>query len=167
MNSVGWPELYEAGVAARSGDPDRLRKLIDWPLSGLPTMLVAVAAVDRSYRAMVVASGLSELDRASDDPRVTELIFPPIEARLAQSTVVYQAGADRRETFLAALRRGDHSAEGLTPAQLDRLAALGARAETVSEVYVLSSPLGEMVVGRVPITGRLVFVLSSLNVESL
>lgn len=163
MNPVDWPELFEAAAAARSGDQDRLRKLIDWPLSGLSTMLAAVSAVDSDFRAAVVASGLSELDRASDDRRATKLILPPIEARLAQSTVVYPARADQRATFFAALRGGEHTMQGLTLAQLDRLAALSARAESVSEAYVLSAPFGETVVGRVPITGRLVFVLASLK----
>lgn len=163
MNPVDWPELYEAVAAARIGDQDRLRKLVDWPLSGLPTMLAAVSAVDKSFRATIVASGLSELDRASDDPRATVRILPPIAARLAQASVIYRAGPEQREGFLAELRRGDHAPEGLTRDQLDRLAALSARAESVSDASVLSSPLGETVVGRVPITGRLVFALATLK----
>jgi hypothetical protein len=163
VNPVGWPELYEAGAAARRGEHERLRRLIDWPLSGLSTILAAVSAIDKEYRAMVVGSGLSELDSASDNPRSTKRILPPIADRLAQTTVVVPANPDQRATFLAALRRGDHAPDGLTLAQLDRLAALGARAESVTEVYILSSPLGETPVGRVPITGRLAFVLSSLG----
>jgi|KBSSwiStaDraftv2_1062776.scaffolds.fasta_scaffold73315_4 hypothetical protein len=163
MNPVDWPELHEAADAARVGDQDHLRRLIDWPLSGLPTMLAAVSAVDKSFRAAVVASGLSELDGAADNPRATKRILPAIVARLAQATVVYRANPDQRASFLAALGRGDHAPDGLTLAQLDRLASLAARAESVSDTYVLSAPLGETVVGRVPISGRLVFVLSSLS----
>ncbi len=159
VTPAGWPELYEAVTAAKRGDRERLRRLIDWPLVGLPTMLAAVSAVDQEFRATVVASGLSELDSATNNPRSSDRILGPLLARLAQAALVYPAGPAQRTAFFTALRRGDHAPEGLTRDQLDRLAALAARAESVTEAYVLSTPQGEMVVGRVPITDRLVFVL--------
>lgn len=161
MTPIDWPELYEAVAAAKRGDQARLRQLIDWQLVGLPTMLAAVSALDKAYRAPVVASGLSELENASDNPKSSARILGPLMARFAQAALVYPASPAQRRAFFAALRRGDYAPEGLTPELVARLAALGARAEAVTEAYVLSTPQGELVVGRVPITGRIVFVLST------
>jgi hypothetical protein len=153
-----WPQLDAATDAARAGDEDTLRALIDWSLSGITVVTTALPDVMEPDRAVVAAAGLAELDAAATDPDVVALVLPPIIEALAGAVATRPATPDEREVVLDRLRIGPVP-DGLTPAQLERIDELRSRADRLSDVYVVEHPGDDLPVARAADTGRLVVIL--------
>ena len=155
---TGTDLLAQAIEAARSGDEPALRALIDWPLSGIAVVAESLRSVDESDRTEAVTSGLAELDAASGDPAVVELILTPVAARLAAARTIEPASPRLRAEVLDRLRVPGVPS-GLTESQTRRISDLRARAAGIDEVYVIDDDEGELPIARTPDTGRLVLLL--------
>ena len=150
--------LTAAVTAARSGDLDRLRGLVDWPLTGAGQVAQALPDVLERDRAEVAASGLAELDAAATDASVVDEIIPPLAERLANEHEVRAADVSTTSAALAALQVPPPP-PGLSEAQRERLIELSARAAALTDVYVIVDDQGEMPVVVAADAGRLVLVL--------
>jgi hypothetical protein len=155
----GIPEaLTSALEAVRAGDADALRRMIDWPLTGAAKTLYSLPATPEGERAENVAIGLAQLDLASTDPLQVANILAAHAGLLAQAADVRVAPAWERREVLAALSVPPMP-PGLTADQLTRIAALRARAELLTDVYVVITPTTRQPYAIAPDTRLLVLVL--------
>jgi hypothetical protein len=149
--------LTAAIIAARAGDLDRLRGLVDWPLSGAATIGRSLAGVLERDRASVAASGLAELDAAAYEPGVVDELLRDVAPRLAATREIRWAEPEVRDAALAALRIPDPP-PGLTDEQRARLGDLRDRAAALGLVYLLLGDYGQMPIARTQDTDRLVLI---------
>ena len=133
--------LAAAVTAAREDDLDRLRGLVDWPLTGVGQMAQSLAGVLERDRERVTASGLAELDAAAADPSMVEEILRPLARRLAGARDIGPAGEPARSAALAVLRVPPLP-PGLNQAQRHRMVELGERAAAIREVYLIADGEG-------------------------
>jgi hypothetical protein len=150
--------LTRAIAAARAGDADTVRRLVDWPMTGASVMLNTLDAVDEADRAGNVAEGLAELDGAADDPAIVGNILAEQAEFLVPATDVRAADEVERAGVVASLRIRPVPA-GLTPEQMARVDGLRARAELISDVYTVEAPAGRQPYAIAPDTGLLVLLL--------
>ncbi|HEY2669701.1 MAG TPA: hypothetical protein VGJ07_04920 [Rugosimonospora sp.] len=154
----GADALTAAVDAARAGDLNRLRDLVDWPLSGAGQISQSLPGVLERDRADVAASGLAELDSAATDPVVVDEILRPLAERLARAQEIRPADARASASALAILRVPAPPA-GLTDAQRERLTDLSERAAALRDVYLVVDDRGEVPLAVTADSGRLVLVL--------
>jgi hypothetical protein len=133
--------LSAAVDAARAGDLDALRGLVDWPLSGAGQVGRSLPGVLERDRASVAASGLAELDAAASDPAAVEDILRPLAWRLTSAREIRPADAGSASAALAALRV-PAPPPGLTGAQRGRLIELGERVAALRDVYLIVDDRG-------------------------
>jgi hypothetical protein len=151
--------MTAAVAASRAGDLDRLRTLVDWPLTGAGQVAVSLGGVLEPDRAGIAESGLAELDQAADDPEMVEEILAPLAARLASARQIAPAAPQSVTVAVDALRVPPLP-PGLTGAQQDRLTALGERIDRIRAGYLVMDGAGNvMPLCVAPDTGLLVLVL--------
>jgi hypothetical protein len=144
--------------AARAGDLDALRRLVDWPLTGAASIARPLPAVDEADRAPGVASGLTELDAAATNSELVEEVLRPLVVRLADTREVRRATPQVSQSVLARLQV-PHVPPGLTAEQEERLNDLRQRAAKLSQVYVAVDHQGEFPLVHAADTGLVVLVL--------
>jgi hypothetical protein len=154
----GADALTAAVNAARAGDLNRLRDLVDWPLSGAGQIGQSLPGVLERDRADVAASGLAELDSAATDPVVIDEILRPLAERLAGAREIRPADARASASALAILRV-PAPPSGLTDAQRERLTELAERSAALRDVYLVVDDRGEVPLAVTADSGRLVLVL--------
>ncbi|MGA8115828.1 MAG: hypothetical protein WCA46_19375 [Actinocatenispora sp.] len=146
--------LVERAIECARDDPAGLRSLIDWPVSGLRRVVGGLTEVPERDRAMVVSSGLDELDAAADSPDLVADVLRPLAARFAAAREVRVASPGQRQLALAGWRVPTVPA-GLTDAQGRRLSTVRDRTATLDEVLVLVDERDQLPVAPVPGTGLL------------
>ena len=150
--------LVRAVTAAKAGDAETVRRLIDWPLSGAAVMLGPLLAIDERDRAANSARGFAELDGAADDPTMVAHVLAEQAEFLVPAQDIQVADDGERAEVLGALQIPPVP-PGLTPDQMERVEQLRIRAARLSEVYVVVGPAGRQPYAIAPDTGLLVLVL--------
>ncbi|MBX6750729.1 MAG: hypothetical protein IRY85_13835 [Micromonosporaceae bacterium] len=150
--------LAAAIAAARAGDLDTLRGLIDWPLTGIGGIAQSLTGVLERDRAQVLATGLAELDSAADRAEIVAGVLRDVAPRLARAHQIERADPATIEPVLARLRVPPLP-PGLTEAQSARLAGLGAQAAAIREVFLVITETESLPVAMTPDGTRLVLVL--------
>jgi hypothetical protein len=159
MPMAGIPEVLTRAVAAvRAGDAEALRRMIDWPMTGAAKTLYSLASTPERERAENVAIGLAELDLASTDPLQVTNVLAAQAPLLGAATDIRVAPTWQRREVLAALRVPPMPA-GLTAEQLTRIDALRARAELITDVYVVITASAQQPYAIAADTGLLVLML--------
>lgn len=141
--------------AARRGDLDRLRALIDWPLSVLPPLSAGMAGLEDEARTWAISMALAEFDAAPTDTTAGAKPLRGLAGRLAAATELRAATPEARRTALLGLRPPE-TPVSLPGAERARLRELAARAEQVREVVVASTADRAIPLAVAPDTGLLV-----------
>lgn len=155
---AGTDIITSAVSAARAGDLDALRRLVDWPLTGAAEVASALAGVDERDRPEAAASGLDELAGAERNIELVEEVLRSVAVVLAGTREVRVAEPREQGAVLAAVRVPDVPA-GLPSEHVAQFDRLRARAARLSEVYVVSGDAGQMILARAADSGQLVLLL--------
>lgn len=144
--------------AARRNELDRLRSLVDWPLSGFPSLaegLNGLDGVDDTTLAWAVGSALAELAAAARDPEAMAGPLRQLRTRLAGSVEVRRASPETTHRALLKMRAPEVPVT-LPDDDRRRLREMAERAAAVHEVVVSVDGRGEMPLAVAPDTGLLV-----------
>jgi len=143
--------------AAHDKDPDRLRKLIDWPLSGAAGVAADLLALPEVERAAVGEDRIwalyAQVHRTLAVNRPILWLLPV----LAATTSVSRAVEPVRDEALAEIRP-PADVPGVTAWARERLAALGGRLERLSDVFLLTGGPATLTVAVAPDSDRLVLL---------
>jgi hypothetical protein len=150
--------LTRAVAAARAGDAETVRRLIDWPMTGAAVMLNVLDAVDEWDRATSSARGFAELDGAAGDAEMVGNILATQAEFLVPADDIQVADETERAEVVAALQVLPVP-PGLTPEQMARVDQLRARAALIHDVYIVVAPAGRQPYAIAPDTGLLVLLL--------
>lgn len=127
-------------AAARAGDEQTVRRLVDWALLGAPNLAHAMAGFTAAGR-REAAPGLAMLfDAVQDEPRDPTAVAGPLRqlvTALRDAEEVRSPDEAERQAWLRELRVPDVPGEGLTAEQVAQLAWLRERAAAISEVYLV------------------------------
>jgi hypothetical protein len=158
---AGIPDVLNMALAAvQSGDAETLHRTIDWPLTGAAKTLNSLPATPARQRAASVAIALAQLDLASTDPsRVADVLAD--QARLLSQAADIRVALHRERREVLTALRIPPTPTGLTAEQLTSIDALRARAELVTDVYVvITRTTTRQPYAIAPDTGLLVLVLA-------
>jgi hypothetical protein len=140
MTAVLPPVIDAAVAAARADDLHRLDGLVDWPLSGIGTVLTALGRIDAADRDAIVTPALADLHSTDRTTRAGTLRTLRDALRAAGGV----RPADDHE------RRALRTAVGGSPVPdgFPQLADLAARAAAVTDGYVAEGLVFAVADGR-------------------
>ena len=151
-------DIIDAAIAAaRARDLDRLRELVDWPLTGAVTIASGLPGIRERDRAAAAASGLRDLAEAQQRTDLVGEALLPVATVLLGAQDVQPAAPAERAAAEAAIQVPEVP-PGLTPDQTAQFDRLRARAAQVTEAYVVRGSEGTATLLRAPDTGRLVLL---------
>jgi len=156
---VAGSELLQAMIdAAKAGDADTVRRMIDWPLSGAAEMLYATSVLPEDERADAASDGLVEIQTAGDRPDVVGYVLAEQAEFLVPATAVESAQPWERLEALAGVRVPPTPA-GLTPEQEVTVDGLRDRSVPLTEVWIAVGAGYRQPYVFVPDTGKLAILL--------
>jgi hypothetical protein len=123
--------------AARAGDLDALRRLIDWQLTGAPRVARGLAELDPDERGPVAAEALAVLAVAGQSPDTVARPLGQLAELLRSGRRVELPAEPERAEWLELLQVPYVPAAGLTAAQLADLALLRERAAALGNIYLV------------------------------
>jgi hypothetical protein len=149
--------LRQAIGAARAGDLDTLRRLVDWPLAGGRRLAQRLCELSDAGRAQQAPQALRDLFASAHRPLQIRPEVRRLAAALADTVNVTPATEPQRTAVLDQLRIPPVPTGGLGAEPVEQLAQLRARADDLAEAYVVTAAAGTVVtVAWAPDSGRLV-----------
>jgi hypothetical protein len=141
--------------AGRAGDLDRIRELIDWPLTGAPNVIRMLRQMPEPARADRARTWVRGLATAGGSVEGVERVLRQLAPVLADASGFRAAGPALRRDLLARFAV-DGAPAGVPGDERAALADLTRRADALDEVYLVLAGDVEMPMAWAPDSDRMV-----------